>query len=403
MKIVADQQIPHVAQAFPKFAEVTLCNGREITAESVRDADVLLVRSVTLINASLLEGSQVKFVATATSGQNHVDLDYLQSKNIGFAHAKGSNARSVAEYILSSLFVLADQYDFKLKDKTVGVIGCGEVGSRVVDMLETICVRCIMNDPPLKDALEKDVLGNDQSACEKYRDLQELLSADIITLHVPLTEDGPYPTEKLVDADFLAKLNDDVILINTARGGVIDETALKNHLASHSHMNVVLDVWKDEPDIDLNLLNGVAIGTPHIAGYSKDGKIRAIEMIFKSMCTFFKLDVEWQAMSALSNGNLPDENLPAVNSLELPLSADIDDEDAIQMAILASYDVRSDSISLRRMPEIEIEQRSHYFDELRKNYPARREFPATVIKLSESKKTLTAKLRQLGFSVKQPS
>ena len=392
MKIVADQQIPHL-QAFSKFAEVSICEGREITAESVRDTDVLLVRSVTPVNASLLEGSQVKFVATATSGQNHIDLDYLQSKKIGFAHAKGSNARSIAEYILSSLFVLADQHDFKLKDKTVGVIGCGEAGSRVVDMLETIGVRCIMNDPPLKDAL-----GNDQSACEKYRDLQELLSADIITLHVPLTEEGPYPTQKLVDADFLDKLNDDVILINTARGGVIDATALKNHLACHSHMNVVLDVWKDEPDIDLDLLNHVAIGTPHIAGYSTDGKIRATQMIFESMCTFFKLDAEWQAMSALPNGNLL-----GGNSLELPLSTDIDDEDAIQMAILASYDVRSDSVSLRRLPEIEIEQRGHYFDELRKNYPVRREFSATVIHLPERKKTLVGKLKRLGFVVKQLS
>lgn len=160
-------------------------------------------------------------------------------------------------------------------------------------------------------------------------------------------------------------------------------------------MNVVLDVWNDEPDIDLDLLKYVAIGTPHIAGYSTDGKIRATQMIFESMCTFFKLDAEWQAMSIL-----PDENLPAAISLELPVSADIDDEDAIQMAILASYDVRSDSVSLRRLPEIEIEQRGRYFDELRKNYPVRREFPATVIHLPESRQILAGKLKHLGFNVK---
>jgi len=221
MKIIADQQISHVAQAFSEFAEVTLYNGREITAEEIHDADVLLVRSVTAINANLLEDSQVKFVATATSGLNHVDLDYLRQNNIGFTHAKGSNARSVAEYVLSSLFVLADQHDFKFKDKTVGIIGCGEVGSRVVKLLETIGVKTIMNDPPLKA----------ESGNEQYRDLHEVFSADIITLHVPLTKDGPCPTFNLLDEKFLSQLNDNVILLNTARGGVINEAALKNHLA----------------------------------------------------------------------------------------------------------------------------------------------------------------------------
>ena len=380
MKIIADQQISHVAQAFSEFAEVTLYNGREITAEEIHDADVLLVRSVTAINANLLEYSQVKFVATATSGLNHVDLDYLRQNNIGFTHAKGSNARSVAEYVLSSLFVLADQHDFKFKDKTVGIIGCGEVGSRVVELLETIGVKTIMNDPPLKA----------ESGNEQYRDLHEVFSADIITLHVPLTKDGPCPTFNLLDEKFLSQLNDNVILLNTARGGVINEAALKNHLACHKDMKVVLDVWEDEPDIDLELLTQIDIGTPHIAGYSTDGKIHATEMIFGSICDFFKLDYKWN----------PIFELPAANSLELPLGSELDDQDAIQMAILASYDVRGDSASLRQLPGISIEQRGHYFDELRKNYPVRREFPATVFHLPEGRKTLAGKLKQLGFNVK---
>ena len=385
MKIVADQQIPHVAQAFSAFAEMTLCNGREITAEKIQHADVLILRSVTVVDANLLEGSQVKFVASATSGLNHIDLDYLQGNDIGFAHARGSNARSVAEYVLSSLFVLADQNDFKFKDKTVGVIGCGEVGSRVIELLETMGVKTIMNDPPLKDSSVKDESGDRQ-----YRDIKEIFSADIITLHVPLTSDGPYPTQNLLDMEFLSQLNDDVILINTARGGVINEAALKNHLACHKDMKVVLDVWEDEPDIDLDLLTQSDIGTPHISGYSTDGKIRATEMIFESICEYFKLDYKWN----------PVFELPAANSLELPLGSDIDDQDAIQMAILASYDVRGDSASLRQLPGISIEQRGQYFDELRKNYPVRREFPATVFHLPEGRKTLAGKLKQLGFNVK---
>ena len=388
MKIVADQQIPHAAQAFSEFAEVTLCNGREITAEKIHDADVLLLRSVTTVNADLLEDSQVKFVATATSGLDHIDLAYLERNNIGFAHAKGSNARSVAEYVLSSLFVLADQHDFKFKDKTVGVIGCGEVGSSVVELLETLGVKTIINDPPLKDASGKNENGD-----ELYRDIHELFSADIISLHVPLTDDGPYPTQNLLDAQFLSQLNDDVILLNAARGGVTNEAALKNHLASHKNMKVVLDVWENEPDIDLELLTEIDIGTPHIAGYSTDGKIHATEMIFESLCEFFKLDYKWNTVF----------ELPAASSLELPLGADLDDQDAIQMAILASYDVRSDSASLRQLPEICIEQRAQYYDELRKNYPVRREFPATVFRLPGDRKTLAGKLNHLGFNVKHSS
>jgi erythronate-4-phosphate dehydrogenase len=390
MKIVADQQISHVAQAFSAFAEVTLCKGREITAEKIQHADVLLLRSVTVVDANLLEGSQVKFVASATSGVNHIDLDYLQKNNIGFAHARGSNARSVAEYVLSSLFVLADQNDFKFKGKTAGVIGCGEVGSRVVELFETMGVKTIMNDPPLKDAQGKDVHGQDESGDEQYRDIHELFSADIITLHVPLTSDGPYPTQDLLGMEFLNQLNDDVILINTARGGVINETALKNHLACHKDMKVVLDVWEDEPDIDIDLLTQSDIGTPHIAGYSADGKIHATEMIFESICEFFKLDYKWD----------PVIELPAANSLELPLGSELDDQDAIQMAILASYDVRGDSASLRQLSGISTEQRGQYFDELRKNYPVRGEFPATVVHLPEGRKTLAGKLKQLGFKVK---
>lgn len=395
MKIVADQQIPHAAQAFSAFAEVTLCNGREITAEKIQHADVLLLRSVTVVDANLLEHSQVKFVASATSGLNHIDLDYLQGNDIGFAHARGSNARSVAEFVLSSLFVLADQNDFKFKDKTVGVIGCGEVGSRVIALLETMGVKTIMNDPPLKDALGKDDPGKydhgkDESSDGQYRDIKEIFSADIITLHVPLTSNGPYPTHNLLDMEFLSQLNDDVILINTARGGVINEVALKNHLACHKNMKVVLDVWEDEPNIDLDLLTQSDIGTPHIAGYSADGKIRATEMIFESICEFFKLDHKWN----------PDFELPVTNSLELPLGSELNDQDAIQMAILASYDVRGDSASLRQLSGISAEQRGQYFDELRKNYPVRREFPATVFHLPEGRKTLAGKLKQLGFNVK---
>lgn len=380
MKIVADQQIPHVAQEFSKFAQVTLCHGREITSERIRDADVLLVRSITTINENLLADSQVKFVATATSGQDHVDLNYLQSKNIGFAHAKGSNAKSVAEYVLSSLFVLADRYAMKLKGKTVGIIGYGEVGSRVAEMFETLDIKTIINDPPRKD----------KSGDKKYRDIQEIFSADIITLHIPLTKNGIYPTQNLVDEKFLSQLKDNVILLNTARGGIIHEAALKKHLAWHRNMKVVLDVWEDEPNIDVALLTQSDIGTAHIAGYSVDGRLRTTEMILKSFVDFFKLDHLWD----------PSLKLPDVQNLELPLGSVLEDQDAIQMAVLASYDVRSDSASLKQLSAINMEQRGQYFDELREKYPVRREFSATILHCHKGRERLVAKWKQLGFKVK---
>ncbi len=389
MKIVADQQIP-ATKAFSKFADITLCDGREISPADIRDADVLLVRSVTQVNASLLDGSAVKFVATATSGQNHIDLEYLHLNHIGFAHAKGSNAISVAEYVMSSLLVLADQYGFKLKDKTVGVIGCGEAGSRVVDMLRSTGAKVLMNDPPLKDG-QGDV-PRDAQAVQQYRDLPELLTADILTLHVPLTDEGAYPTRNLINTDVLASLKDDVILLNTSRGGVLDEAALKEHLVSHNDCKVVLDVWENEPAIDCDLLTQIDIGTPHIAGYSSDGKLRATEIIFKAVCKYFSIEVDWG--NGWAGSELPESHLS-----ELHLSAEMDDEDAIQMAILASYDVRSDSAALRRLPEISHQQRDLYFDQLRENYPVRREFSSTLITLAESRKVLAEKLKRLGFLV----
>lgn len=386
MKIVADQQIPGAIQAFSKFAKVTLCDGRNITPTQIHDADVLLVRSVTAVNAALLADSPVRFVGTATSGQNHVDVDYLQRNNIGFAHAKGSNAISVAEYVLSSLLVLAEQNGFKLKDKTVGVIGCGETGSRVVEMLDTLGVQTIKNDPPLKDLSGQD----------EYRDFEELLSADILTLHVPLTDGGAYPTRRLIDAKCLASLKREAILINTSRGGVIDEAALKKHLAGQRGFKVVLDVWEHEPAIDCELLTQIVIGTPHIAGYSSDGKIRATGILFKAVCDYFNIDAICDASSA--SIELPEASIP-----ELHLDAAMNDEDAIQLAILASYDVRSDSAALHRLPEINAEQRNLYFDQLRKNYPVRREFSSTLIYLPKQRKALADKLQRLGFLVQYQS
>ena len=381
MKIVADRQIAHVQQVFSTIGDVILTDGREINSCAVQDKDILLVRSVTNVNADLLDESQVRFVATATSGIDHIDIDFLNKHNIGFTYAPGCNARSVAEYILSCLFVMADQQGFVLQDKVVGIIGCGEVGSRVLNFLEILGVESIVCDPPLKDKT-----GN-----SLYRDLDEIIDADIITLHVPLTGTGPYPTRHLLDKEFFSRIKKNCILINTSRGEVIDEEALKNTINNIRSFSVLLDVWSNEPAIDIELLAHVIVGTPHIAGYSIDSKNRATGMIYKAACRFFGLKTD----RVLFNG--PDN----IGKRELKISPELNDNDAIQIAVLSHYDVRSDSASLRRILEINKKQHRQYFDELRKNYFVRREFSSTEINVAEGKEKLTNTFNRLGFMVKK--
>ena len=378
MKIVADNQIPYVRKVFSELGEVILHAGREIRARQVRDADVLLVRSVTPVNAELLSGSNVSFVASATSGIDHVDIDYLQQAGVGFAYAPGCNAQAVVEFVLSSLFVLATQHQFRLPDKVVGIIGCGQVGSRLAQALNVMGVRCLLNDP----SLEESVGGS------MYCALADAQEADIITLHVPLTTSGKYPTRQLVNESFLARLRPDAILINTSRGAVVDEGALKQVLARR-YFPVVLDVWDGEPDIDRHLLASVAIGTPHIAGYSIDARLRATHMIYRSLCAHLHLSGSWRLETELAH-------LPVK---ELTIDADVGTLDGLEMVILSHYDVRGDAAALRQLLNVKGQEATRYFDELRKNHPVRREFAATTVHLFSAGKHLADVLGQLGFRV----
>jgi len=379
MQILADENIPYVREAFTELGEVRTVAGRYLTRADLDQVDILLVRSVTQINAHLLEGSAVRFVGTATIGHDHVDLAYLKERGIGFANAPGSNADAAAEYVISALLVMAERHGFELKEKTVGIIGCGNVGARVWHKLAALGANCLPYDPPLQE-----------QTGEEYASLESVLAADIITLHVPLEKTGPYPTYHLVDAAFLDKLREDVILVNTSRGKVIDEHALFKKLTVHSQMNVILDVWKNEPRINLFLLQETALGTPHIAGYSFDGKVRGTEMLYQAVCRYFNCPPTWQM-----NTCLPESPL-----LRLTFSQAIDDLVAIRTAVLACYDVRRDDAALRL-----ITKSPHpylYFDELRKNYPMRREFNCVTIAVPPEKIELSKKLRALGFKVTSP-
>ena len=378
MQIVADQHIPGIKQVFSEMGELLLYNGYQISPHIIRDADLLLVRSVTPINADLLEGSQVKFVGTVTSGSDHLDTTWLNSAGIRYANVSGSNARSVAEYVLSSLCIIADQQAFALQGMNVGIIGGGNVGSQLSKLLNAIGMHCMVNDPPLKN----NTVNN------RYCELDEIFQADIITLHVPLTKTGDYPTSNMVNTEFLKRLNTARILINTSRGGVIDEEALKAYY--HPKLSLVLDVWQNEPEIDTELLSNATIGTPHIAGYSADGKYRGVAMIYHKVCDFFGLQPK----------PLPFEELLQTDTFEFTPSSKLSDIEIVQMSILASYDVRSDSAFFRQiLGESAADERSNIFKELRNNYPVRREFPALTVNIPTQRQQLIAQLSKLGFNV----
>ncbi|MCG8606392.1 4-phosphoerythronate dehydrogenase [bacterium] len=377
MKILADENIIAAQEAFSDFGEVRTLPAEEITADAVKHTDMLVVRSVTKVDTALLEGSRVRFVGTATIGFDHVDLDYLCKRGIVFASAPGSNANSVAEYVMSALFVLAERRAFSLADKKVGIIGCGNVGSNLLMKLEGLDVACLVNDPPLRD----------QTGDSRLVDLDKVIDADIVTLHVPLETDGRYPTYHMVDGDFLGKMKDGAVLINTSRGAVIDEEALEWALDS-GRVSVVLDVWEKEPDINVRLLQQTELATAHIAGYSYDGKLRGTRMIYEAACRHFGVEENWEW---LRKSEAPQS--------KLRLEGHHEDTKLIHIAVKSCYNILEDDLDLRRILKVPSEGRAEYFRDLRKNYRVRREFTSKAIQLTARRAQLIKRLSHLGFAV----
>jgi erythronate-4-phosphate dehydrogenase len=373
MKIVADPNIPFVREAFSALGEIQLVAGRQINASVVRAADALLVRSVTPVNASLLDNSKVKFVATATIGTDHIDPACLREHGIGFASAQGSNANSVAEYVVAAMLEVAHRNRFRLSGKTLGVVGVGHVGSRVVRYAEALGMRVLQNDPPRQRA-EK---------LPHFVSLGQVLSqADIITLHVPLTRNGDDATYHLFGNERLAGLERrKPIVINTARGAIVDNKALLSAIDGQRIGVTVLDVWENEPNILPELLEVVDIGTPHIAGYSFDGKVNGTLMIYEAACKFFGLKPAWQP-------KLPP---PLVPQLEVAAAPGEDGEDVLRRVIQRVYDITDDDAALRRDPRA--------FDRLRTEYPIRREFFNTELTLHGASEGLRRKCVALGFKL----
>ena len=379
MKIVADENIPMLMECFDAFGEVIALPGRHICSQDVRDADALLVRSVTQVNKALVADSSLKFVATATAGFDHIDRGYLTSAGIGFSHAPGCNATAVVEYVMAALATLAERDGFVLQKRKVGIVGKGQVGSRLYQMMERLGITVCACDPLLEQ--EANSTG--------YVSLQTLIQqSDVICLHTPLTYTGPYPTHHLISEQELQAMSCGTILINAGRGPVVDNAALKECLSQRDDLTVVLDVWESEPDVDPALMALIDIATPHIAGYSLDGKMLGTQMIHQAFCQHFGLPA-----------SLADIR-PAPVLQQMAFCHGVDFSSTCTRAIRAVYDIcRDDRVMRKAIMHGDKPHREQAFDQLRKHYPQRREFSTLSVNLKDCAPELTSSFKALQFSV----
>ncbi|VAW46100.1 Erythronate-4-phosphate dehydrogenase [hydrothermal vent metagenome] len=353
MKIVADENIPYVQSAFASLGEVTTLAGRNIKKADLIDCDILLVRSVTQVNQQLLAGTSIRFVASATSGINHIDLYYLKKHGIAFVHALGSNAASVAEYVMSAIAYWSLTTNKPLEQLSLGIIGCGQVGGRVKNLCHRFGIQTTLNDPPLAESDHQTT----------WSDLEDLLNCDVVTIHVPLTSTGKHATTNLINQQHIEQLKPGTLLINTARGEVVDEKALLARQIKHQDLSLVMDVWHNEPNINIKMLAHTLIGTPHIAGHSFDGKVRGTEMIYTACCDFFNQAKKWSATAVLSK----------VHATSTSRNQDI------SLSILKAYDIRQDNNRLKQLLNKSELTNGTSFDDLRKTYPTRREWSQTTL------------------------
>ncbi|MDD2091087.1 4-phosphoerythronate dehydrogenase PdxB [Pseudomonas guariconensis] len=376
MLIVADENIPLLDAFFAGFGEIRRYPGRSIDAACVKDADVLLVRSVTQVDRRLLEGSQVRFVGTCTIGTDHLDLDYFAQAGIHWSSAPGCNARGVVDYVLGSLLTLAELDGAKLSERVYGVVGAGQVGERLVRVLHGLGWKVLVCDPP-RQARE----GGDFVSLDTLLD-----TCDVISLHTPLQRDGEYPTWHLLGADQLARLRPGAWLINASRGPVVDNQALRELLLDREDVHAVLDVWEGEPQVSLDLADLCTLATPHIAGYSLDGKQRGTAQIYQAFCRW-RGEPEQVQLSEL---------LPAPALAQIDLDASCDPAWALATLCRAVYDPRRDDADFRRSLNEDPAEQCAAFDLLRKHYPQRREIEGLAVHLRGEAPQLAQMVCALG-------
>lgn len=372
LKIVADENIPLCKELFSEFGELTTLAGRTMTADDVADADVLLVRSVTKVNADLLSKSQVKFVGTATIGIDHLDIDYLDKQNIRWVSAPGSNAISVAEYVLSVLAHFCDRRFSKLAGLKAGVIGYGNVGKQVASRLKILGLDVVVYDPLISP-----------TSTDNLVELDDIIRCDVVCVHAPITYKGPFPSFHMLIGDTLRKLPQGAFLISAGRGGVIANHAIDELSRCRPDIKLAFDVWENEPNIDWSAVSHVDLATPHIAGYSKDGKIAGALMLKQSLMDFLAIDQS--TTSAFSD-----------EKCSIDLSG-IEPQWQLAEAILTVYDVASDDLQMKALLKIKDLLRGSSFDHLRKSYPERREFSNYI--LLNADKSIQDQAKALGFGL----
>jgi erythronate-4-phosphate dehydrogenase len=373
---VADVNTPLIGSAFRGVGDLTLVETGSFTPAALRGADVLVVRSETRVDESLLAGSGVRFVGTVTIGTDHIDTAYLASRGIAFASAPGSNANSVKEYVLAAMLAAGRRAGFALRGATLGIVGVGNIGSRVASMAEDLGMRVLLNDPPLAR-----VTGD-----PKYLPLDALMEADILTLHVPLTRGGADPTFHLFDVRRLGAIRPGALLINTSRGPVVHGDSLLQTLRAGRLGGAVLDVWEHEPAVDDSLLRAVALGTPHIAGYSLDGKVNAVIMIRDAALRHVGGGAVWDPWAEVA----PPEHPVVTPGAGGP-------EEQLGAVVKACYDIGADDASLRETLVFPAASRPAAFSKLRKHYRVRREFRNYVIQAAGLAPETRTTLEAAGF------
>ncbi|MEI6050463.1 MAG: 4-phosphoerythronate dehydrogenase PdxB [Bacteroidota bacterium] len=373
IKIIADDKIPFLKGALEPYAEVAYLPGKQITRDVVNEADALLIRTRTKCTESLLKGTSIRFIGAATIGFDHIDIQYCKKHNIRWTNAPGCNSSSVQQYIAATLLKMATGFRFNLKNKTIGIVGVGNVGSKVESLARALGMNVLLNDPPrTRKEGEKNfvTLGN------------ILHVSDIVTVHVPLSIVGVDKTYHLFNDKSFEKMKRGAWFINTSRGEVTETAALNKTLESGKPGGAVIDVWENEPDIDLDLMAKAFIATPHIAGYSTDGKANGTAMVVNSLCDFFDLPLK----------NWYPDNVPLPPNPGITIEGKgKSDEDIIREAVFYTYDISSDDIKFRFSPSD--------FEIQRDNYPLRREFPSYRINLIGVTKRVQKTLESLGFRI----
>lgn len=370
MKIIADKNIPFLKGIVEAYGNVEYLSGKEFTKEAIKNADTLIIRTVTYLGKELLEGSNVKLICSATIGYDHIDTDYCDKHGITWTNAPGCNSGSVQQYIASALIVIAKKKEFSLKNKTIGIIGVGNVGKKVASICELLGMRILKNDP-LREIIEGST---------EFTDIDTIKNeADIITFHTPLTKNGDYPTYHLGNKKFFSDLKKKPIIINSARGSIIDTLSIKEAIKNKQISGTVIDCWENEPNIDEEYLELVDIATPHIAGYSADGKANATRIALESVANYWNL-----SKKIIKNITLPliDNNVIEVNKSTNNYS--------FEDLLLKTYNPMTDCSKLINNPAD--------FSKLRETYPLRREYPAYIVK-GEIDEKIVEKLKLAGFII----